>query len=261
MRDETTMRVVGYVRVSTEEQASEGVSLEAQRCKLEAYARLYELDLVAVEVDAGVSAKSLSRPGLAAAFGRLDRGDVEGLIVAKLDRLSRSVADWNGLIDRYFGDRAGRKLFSVGDSVDTRTASGRMVLNMLMTIAQWERETICERTRDAMAYKRARSQWLGQTPFGFDLVAEGKTLVANPRELEVLADVRRWRAEGWPLRKIAAELTRLEVPTKNGRKAWNHATVADILKRNDPCPSPPDAETSADTPSASSSGTSSTAAA
>jgi site-specific DNA recombinase len=256
------MKVVGYIRVSTEEQASEGVSLDAQRSKLAAYASLYELDLVAVEVDAGVSAKTLVRPGLAAAFGRLDRGDVEGLIVAKLDRLSRSVADWNGLIDRYFGDRAGRKLFSVGDSVDTRTASGRMVLNMLMTIAQWEREVIVERTRDAMAHKRARSEWLGQVPFGFDLADDGKALVPNPAELEALDRVRGWRAEGWTLRKIAAELTARAVPTKQGRKAWNHATVADILKReNDPCPRPPAAETSADTPSPASSATSSIAAA
>jgi site-specific DNA recombinase len=247
--------------VSTEEQATEGVSLDAQRSKLVAYADLYDLDLVAVEVDGGVSAKSLARPGLAAAFDRLDRGDVEGLIVAKLDRLSRSVADWNGLIDRYFGDRAGRKLFSVGDSVDTRTASGRMVLNMLMTIAQWEREVIVERTRDAMAHKRARSEWLGQVPFGFDLADDGKALVPNPLELEALDRVRGWRAEGWTLRKIAAELTARGIPTKQGRKAWNHATVADILKReNDPCPRPPDAETSADTPSPPSSATSSTAA-
>jgi site-specific DNA recombinase len=256
------MKVVGYIRVSTEEQASEGVSLEAQRSKLVAYADLYDLDLVAVEIDAGISAKTLVRPGLVAAFGRLDRGDVEGLIVAKLDRLSRSVADWNGLIDRYFGDRAGRKLFSVGDSVDTRTASGRMVLNMLMTIAQWEREIIVERTRDAMAHKRARSEWLGQVPFGFDLAGDGKALVPNPLELEALDRVRGWRAEGWTLRKIAAELTARGIATKQGRKAWNHATVADILKReNDPCPRPPVAETSADSPSASSSATSSTAAA
>src|SRR3954469_45725 len=97
------MRVIGYIRVSTEEQASEGVSLDAQRCKLEAYAKLYELDLVAVEVDAGVSAKTLERPGLRSALARLARGDVEGLLIAKLDRLSRSVADWNALIEAHFG--------------------------------------------------------------------------------------------------------------------------------------------------------------
>ena len=255
------MKVVGYIRVSTEEQASEGVSLDAQRCKLEAYAKLYELDLVAVEVDAGVSAKTLERPGLRSALARLARGDVEGLLIAKLDRLSRSVADWNALIEAHFGPGGGRQLFSVADSIDTRTAAGRLVLNVLMSVAQWERETICERTRDAMAYKRSRSQWLGQTPYGCDLAEDGKTLVENPRELEVLADVRRLKAEGWSLRRIAAELTARRIPTKNGRAAWSHATVADILKRDDPCPRSPAVSEISDTPSASSSATSSTAAA
>jgi site-specific DNA recombinase len=255
------MKVVGYVRVSTEEQASEGVSLEAQRAKLEAYARLYELDLVAVEVDAGVSAKTLERPGLRRALARLAGGDVEGLLIAKLDRLSRSVADWNALIESHFGPGGGRQLFSVADSIDTRTAAGRLVLNVLMSVAQWERETIVERTRDAMAHKRTRSERVGQVPFGHDLAPDGRTLVPNDRELGALASIRRLEAEGWSLRRIAAELTRLEVPTKNGRTNWSHSTVADILKRNDPCPRPPAAETSADSPSASRSATSSGAAA
>src|SRR4051812_42961505 len=155
------MRVVGYIRVSTEEQASEGISLDAQRAKLEAYARLYDLDLVAVEVDAGASAKTLERPGLRAALARLEAGDVEGLLIAKLDRLSRSVLDWNTLIESHFGPAGGRQLFSVADSIDTRTAAGRLVLNVLMSVAQWERETIVERTRDAMAHKRTRSERVG----------------------------------------------------------------------------------------------------
>src|SRR3954466_4768983 len=101
------MRAVGYVRCSTEEQATEGVTLDAQRAKLEAFARLHELDLVAVEVDAGASAKSLDRPGLARALAMLDAGEADGVLIAKLDRLSRSVADWNRLIDGYFGPAAG----------------------------------------------------------------------------------------------------------------------------------------------------------
>lgn len=256
------MRVVGYIRVSTEEQASEGVSLDAQRAKLEAYARLYELDLVAVEVDAGASAKTLERPGLRRALARLEGGDVEGLLIAKLDRLSRSVADWNALIEAHFGPGGGRQLFSVADSIDTRTAAGRLVLNVLMSVAQWERETIVERTRDAMAHKRTRSERVGQVPFGHDLAPDGRNLVPNARELAALADVRRWRAEGRTLRAIAAELTRLGVPTKNGRPTWTHTTVADILRRETvPCPRPPGAATPSGTPSAASSGTSSTAAA
>ncbi|HEY5312706.1 MAG TPA: recombinase family protein, partial [Pirellulales bacterium] len=167
------MKVVAYVRVSTEEQATSGVSLDAQRAKLQAYAALYDLDLVEVIADEGVSAKSLNRPGLQRALAMLTKGKVAGLLVAKLDRLSRSVADWNILIDQHFGEKAGRQLFSVGDSIDTRTAAGRLVLNVLMSVAQWEREAIGERTRDALGHKRSKGERVGQVPFGKRLAADG----------------------------------------------------------------------------------------
>src|SRR5262245_12352055 len=93
------MKVVGYIRVSTEEQATSGQSLDAQREKLAAYAKLYDLELVSILEDAGESAKSLNRPGLQDALGRLRRGDATGVLIAKLDRLTRSVADWQALID------------------------------------------------------------------------------------------------------------------------------------------------------------------
>src|SRR6476661_5883591 len=121
------MRVIGYIRVSTDEQATGGQSLGAQRAKINDYARLYDLELVAVIEDAGVSAKSLNRPGLQKALAMLRSGKVDGLVIAKLDRLTRSVADWQTLIDDYFGERAGKQLFSVADSIDTRTAAGRLV--------------------------------------------------------------------------------------------------------------------------------------
>ncbi len=143
------MRVILYARVSTEEQASAGVSLDAQAAKLTAYANLYELEPVETIVDAGESAKSLNRPGLQRALAMLRSGQVDGIVVLKLDRLTRSIADWQTLIDGYFSERAGKQLFSVCDSVDTRSASGRMVLNIMLTIAQWERETIGERTAQA----------------------------------------------------------------------------------------------------------------
>ncbi len=122
------MKAVGYIRVSTEDQAMTGVSLPAQRAKLEAYASLYGLELVRIEVDDGVSAKTLERPALRRALATVDRGEADGLLIAKLDRLSRSVADWDRLIDGYFGERAGKQLWSVADSIDTRTAAGRLVL-------------------------------------------------------------------------------------------------------------------------------------
>lgn len=228
-RPDDRPKVVGYVRVSTEEQASGGVSLEAQEAKLRAYADLYGLDLVAVVADAGASAKSLDRPGLRAALAHLDRGDATGLLVAKLDRLTRSVSDLGRLVDAYFGDGARHRLLSVADSIDTKTAGGRLVLNVLASVAQWERETIVERTRDALGHKRRRGERLGQVPYGRRLGPDGMTLIDHPAERAVIDQVGRWRAEGWSLGRIAAELTLRAVPTKRGGPRWSRSSVAGLL--------------------------------
>jgi site-specific DNA recombinase len=233
------VRVLGYIRVSTDEQASDGVSLGAQEAKIRTYCGLYDLDLVDLVADPGVSAKTLDRPGLARALARLDRGEAEGIVVAKLDRLSRSVGDWDHLIARYFGERAGRKLFSVADAIDTRTAAGRLVLNVLMSVAQWERETNAERTRDALAHKRARGERTGSVPYGADLDSRGPTnargrptrLVPNLQEQAIIARIRVLRAEGLSPRKIAARLNDAGVPTKEGKGPWIHTAVVKILRR------------------------------
>lgn len=225
------MKVVGYTRVSTEEQASGGFSLAAQREKLEQYCRLYDLELVEIIEDAGVSAKSLDRPGLQRALKMLKGKQAVGLVIAKLDRLSRSVGDWNDLIDGYFGERAGKQLFSVADSIDTRSAAGRMVLNILMSVAQWEREAIGERTADALQHKRRKGERTGKVPFGSDLAADGITLVDNATEQEALRIISQLRAAGQSLRAIASELTRRGIATKEGKGAWTHTTIARICAR------------------------------
>lgn len=151
----TTM--IGYTRVSTEEQASSGLGLEAQRETIQRYADAHGWDVVWYE-DAGLSAKSLDRPQLQAALDRLDaspkRRDVDGLLVAKLDRLSRSVVDFAGVLDLA---RARRwALVAIDLGVDTSTPTGELVANVMMSVAQWERRVIGERTSAAMqAAKRA----------------------------------------------------------------------------------------------------------
>ncbi len=225
------MRVVGYVRVSSEDQAREGVSLDAQREKVRLFAQLHGLDMVEVVTDAAVSAKTLDRPGLARVFGMLDSGEVSGVVVYKLDRLTRNLGDWTDMIDRFFGEKAGRSLMSVCESIDTRTAGGRMVLNIMMTVAQWERETIVERTRAAVRFKQSRGERVsGRVPFGFRLDDDGRNLTPDPGETAALDLVRAWHAEGKAARWIAAELDRRGVPTKTGRP-WAHSTVQGILKR------------------------------
>lgn len=225
------MNVIGYARVSTEEQSKEGVSLEAQAAKLRAYCELYGLTLIETIIDPGFSAKSLKRPGLQAALAILKAKKADGLVIVKLDRLSRSVKDWNILIDLYFGEKAGKTLCSVNDQIDTRSAGGRLVLNVLMSVAQWEREATGERTSDALQHKISKGECVGKLPFGFDLANDGVTLIPNQTEQQVIADIRRLRAEGHSLRAIADELTRRGVMTKEGNNTWVHTTIVGILAR------------------------------
>lgn len=220
------MKAIGYVRVSTEEQAREGVSIAAQEAKLRAYASLYDLELVDVVIDAGVSAKSLDRPGLQAALARIDAGEAEGLVIAKLDRLTRSVGDWSTLIDGWFGKRAA--LLSVGDQIDTRTAAGRLVLNVLVSVAQWEREAIGERTAAALAHKKAQGEHVGAPAYGFRVEGVGLAEVAD--ELEAVCVMQELRAAGATLQAIADELNARGIATKRGGR-WYPTTVKNILAR------------------------------
>ncbi|HEX2570104.1 MAG TPA: recombinase family protein [Polyangia bacterium] len=221
-------RVIGYVRVSTDEQATAGVSLAAQAEKVRAYCALYDLTLVELVEDPGESAKTLDRPGLQRVLTMLRKGQAEGIVIAKLDRLTRSVADMATLIADYFGERAGRSLFSVADSIDTRTAAGRMVLNILVSVSQWEREAIGERTRDALRHKRAKGEVYNHEPLGF--VRSGDRLVEVEDELQTVAEVRRLAAEGVSLRNICAQMTAHGHRTKKGG-AWRPSTVQAILRR------------------------------
>lgn len=220
------MKAIGYIRVSTDEQAREGISLAAQEAKLRAYAELYDLELVAIVTDAGLSAKTLNRPGLSQALAALDAGEAEALVIAKLDRLTRSVTDWGTLIDRYFAKRCA--LLSVADQIDTRTAAGRLVLNVLVSVAQWEREAIGERTATALAHKKAMGEHVGAPAYGF--AVEGSELVKVEAELEAIGLAKKLRAEGLTLQAVADELNRRGIVTKRGSK-WAPTQVKRITER------------------------------
>lgn len=217
-------RTVAYVRVSTERQATQGVSLEAQVSKLQAYAQLYDLEIVETITDAGLSASTLDRPGLQRALGMLTTGAADAILVVKLDRLTRSVADLAELIETYFA--AGKlALLSVGEQIDTRSAAGRLVLNVLASVSQWEREAIGERTSTAMQHKLAAGEYIGgPPPYGKKLSACGRTAdacrkaggcdAAGPHgllldvatELAVIAAARELRATGLALHKVGKAL-------------------------------------------------------
>ncbi len=210
-------RTIAYVRVSTDKQADKGVSLDAQRAKVAAYAGLYDLDVVEVIVDAGVSAKTLDRPGLTRALDMLRKGDADALLVVKLDRLTRSVRDLGDLVARYFAPGKAA-LLSVGEQIDTRSAAGRLVLNVLASVSQWEREAIGERTATAMQHKAASGEYTGgAAPYGFRLADDGVHLAEVEAEQTVLAAARQLRTAGLSLRAVARELDARGLRSRVGR--------------------------------------------
>jgi DNA invertase Pin-like site-specific DNA recombinase len=213
-------RAIGYIRVSTDKQADQGVSLEAQRAKIEAYAMLYDLEMVDYVIETG-SAKNTDREGLQNALQALIRGEAEALVVVKLDRLTRSVGDLGRLVEAYFQKHA---LLSVGEQIDTRSAAGRLVLNVLASVSQWEREAIGERTSAAMQHMKAEGMYTGgKPPYGFGLV--NGELLKNAGEQAVLDLVRKYRAKGLSLRKIAQALASKGFKSRGG-KAFVLSSVA-----------------------------------
>ncbi len=214
----TPTRTIAYVRVSTDKQADSGISLDAQRAKVNAYADLYGLEIVEVIVDPGASAKTLDRPGLKRALDLLRKGFADAMLVAKLDRLTRSVRDLGHLVETSFAPGKAA-LLSVGEQIDTRSAGGRLVLNVLASVSQWEREAIGERTSDALRHKRTRGEHTGgDAPFGYRVSSDGVMLEAVPSEQTVLTEARRLRSLGLSLRGIGRALEERGYRSRLGRR-------------------------------------------
>ncbi len=227
--DAGKIKTIGYIRVSLEKQADKGISLEAQKARIEAYAELYDLDVVAVDVDAGESAKTLAREGLQKALGRLKKGEAEALLIVKLDRLTRSVRDLGLLLEQYFSNGSAFTLMSVNENLDTRTASGRLVLNVLASVSQWEREAIGERTSDALKHKAAIGEYTGGVvPYGYKLARDSVRLLDNPQEQKVIKKARKLRKQGNSLRSIAEALLKNGYLNRSGRM-FNPSAIKKML--------------------------------
>jgi site-specific DNA recombinase len=221
------MRVIGYVRVSTNEQAENGVSLDAQAQKIRAYCKGNGCQCVEVVRDDGYSAKDLKRPGLQrilAEFPAKARR-FDGIVVAKLDRLTRSVRDLVRLTDE--ADQHHVALVSIQEAVDTGTATGQLFRNIITSINEWERRIIAERTREALAYKQRNGERIGTIPYGFTLAKDGKHLVSVRAEMEVVAQIAKGRKRGTSFDRIADDLNADRIPTKSGGR-WYPATVRSV---------------------------------
>lgn len=203
---------LAYIRVSTTDQAENGASLDAQRATLigEADRRGWDVEIVA---DEGLSAKNLNRPALQTALTRLDRGQAQYLLAVRLDRVSRSVADFAGLLDR--ADKRHWGLVLLSPNIDTSDPAGRFTANVLASAAQYERELIGVRTREGMAQRRA------------DGVVFGRTVADDM--LPVYRRIAALHTAGWSMGGIATLLNDQGVPTANGGTRWYTSTVKAVL--------------------------------
>jgi len=218
------MKAIGYIRVSTQGQAEEGISLDAQKAKIAAWCEVNGYELAGIFEDAGISGTKADRPGLAAALASVEKGGA--LVVYSLSRLARSTKHTIELAERL--EKDGADLVSLSEKIDTTTAAGKMVFRMLAVLAEFERDQISERTTAALAHKKAQGGRVGSIPYGKRLSVDGSALEDHPEELEVVRLVRLLRAGGMSYPKIAAELTVRGLSPRG--KAWHPQTVKNIAE-------------------------------
>ena len=220
------LKAVGYARVSTAEQGQHGVSLAAQRERIEAFCKSRGWLLVRVYTDVA-SGKDLKRSGLQRLLEDSKRGEFEVTVITKVDRLTRRVMDF-GLLQEAL-QRQGIGLASIGEGFDDTTPIGRAMSNIIATFAQLERELIGERTRDALRHKKEHLQaYNRQTPYGFR--RKDDSLLPDPDTLKVVKEIFAQRKAGASLRDIAQGLTGRGIPSPQGRPEWSAETVRLILR-------------------------------
>ena len=222
------LRAYGYVRVSTEEQAAEGLSLEAQEEKIRAYASFKDLELVEIIRDEGASGKDLNRPGFQELLELVGGKQAEALVVFKLDRLTRNTSDLLHLVEDVF-KQGNTRFFSISEEIDTDTAMGRFFLTIMGAMAQMERELISERTSAVLQHKKAQGHSLGLVPYGYERI-EGM-LHKEPEEQKILRRMKRWRREGLSYKKIAERLNDKGIKPRRQKAKWHSSSVYYILKR------------------------------
>lgn len=204
--------IIGYLRVSTDEQAASGLGLDAQRTAIKTAADQRGWQ-VSWAVDDGYSGGNMSRPALTAARAALKAGEAAGLVVARLDRLSRSAQNFADLMAA--SKKQGWALVALDLGVDTTTPSGKLVAGVMAQFAEYERDLIGARTREALAAAKARGQRLGRPR-------------ATPDA--VVAQAVALHAEGRSVRQVARALTANGIPTTRGAATWRPSTVRRLLE-------------------------------
>ncbi len=219
--------IIGYIRVSTEEQAKEGLSLDAQSQKLFAWGEHGGRPLTRIEADEGKSGgRADNRPALQAALSEVCRtGGV--LVVTALDRLARSTIDACTILDRL--SKAGADLVSLSENIDTTTASGRMIFGIMAVIAEFERGRISERGKAIASYRRSQGLVHGKVRYGYDLTDDGHEVQNETEQATILRMLALRHSHHYSLQGIACILEREGVRTKTGKKCWSKRLIGRII--------------------------------
>jgi site-specific DNA recombinase len=205
------MKAIGYIRVSSEDQARDGVSLEAQEAKIRAYADFKDLELVGI-IEDDISAKNLNRPGVQKVLEMAKGKEIQAIVVHKLDRMFRSTIDALETTKKF--DSWGINFHSILENLDSQSAMGRFFFTLTAALAEMERGIIAERTKAALNHKKSQGRIYGQVPYGFK--REGDNLCLDEAEEEAVKLILELRNEGWNYSRIARELNGLGYKTKCG---------------------------------------------
>jgi site-specific DNA recombinase len=220
MKTTSSPKAVGYVRVSSEDQVKEGVSLENQKSKIKAYCNLKDLDLIAIMEDPGVSARNLNRPGVKQVLELAERKRAGAVVVYKLDRMFRSTVDALETTRRF--EELGVAFHSIEETIDTKSAMGRFFFTLIAALAEMERGLIGERTKAALQHKKRNGDVWGPIPYGYKRNID--KILPDETEQTLIQEIDQLRQSGTSYSEIARCLNGRGVKTKKGRR-WYPQTV------------------------------------
>ena len=227
-RTDKQLLAVGYIRVSTNGQVENGVSLPAQEAKIRAWAEANDATLLEVYRDEGMSGSKADRPGLEQAIKRVT-DERAALVIYSLSRFSRSTRDTLRITDTLH--KAGADLVSLSERIDTTTAAGKMVFRMLAVLNEFERDQISDRTKSALAYLKSQGKKTGGlVPYGYTADETG-ALTKDPTEQAIIRKIIHQYGDGWSFTRIARALNGEGTLTKYG-KTWYAQTIKNIIKDN-----------------------------
>lgn len=231
-------KTIGYVRVSSEEQKKSGLSVTDQEQKIKDYAKFKGINNIEIVKDEAESGKNLLRTGWVEIEDDIERGLISSVIVYKLDRLTRNIKDLGYLMELF--EKRNVKFVSLTENIDTTTASGKLIVNMLGSVAQWEREIIAERTKSALAVKRDRHELIGSVPYGYKkfgtnrINSKGKVIMGLepiPNEQKTIKKILRLHKDGETTVQISNYLNQMKVLSKKGGK-WYPSSVGNMIEKH-----------------------------